>query len=94
MTDGERMVWAAVYARNYNRIDKSEGRPDGSQAAQEWAKAKVMDSIERAGCAVEYLREVREELKEWFGDDSDIHKMYLEMVDETQSCARDVALED
>lgn len=89
MTDGEKMVWAAVYAVGYNEainpppeIAALLGGP-GYISREEHENQGVHAAIEAASYAVESMREAAPEIKEGFDcDGCDVYKMLKEILED------------
>jgi hypothetical protein len=82
MTDGEQLVWAAVFAKLYDLSNPPPHvtKPGRDKVWRAWERGQVVDAVERAGHAVRYLREIRGHVKEGFGDNSDVYQMLVEML--------------
>ena len=74
MTEGEKMVWAAVYAFYYmDDWDKHQ------QYGDRW-KRSVPSAVEYAWSAVNEMREASAVVAEGWGDDCDVYLMLQEML--------------
>lgn len=67
MTDPEKMIWAAVYAREFNLRNPPSHCLSGEGSDERWAEweaNKCHQAAEVASAAVEHLREQRESIQE------------------------------
>jgi hypothetical protein len=88
MTNGERMVWAATYAVNYVKEMSTQWEHCcGARSNAEYTKLRdeaeevaIHSAIESASCAVRHLRDAEPEIREGWGEDSDVFKMAEEML--------------
>lgn len=84
MSEGERMVWAATYARvRAEWMDR--GLPDhvsihNDEARAAWESDCAGQAIEHAYAAVIALRKALPETLEGWGEDSDVYRMAAEMA--------------
>jgi len=78
MTDGEKMLYAAVFAQCYD-ISNPPVIHDGD-AWREWESARVHVAAECAAGAVERLREDLAGLGEGFGKDSNVYRFAKAMT--------------
>ena len=74
MTEGERMVWAAAYARYF--MDDYEKQ---QQYGKRWHRS-IPSAIEWAWSAVREMREAKQKVIEGWGDDNDVTLMLKEMI--------------
>lgn len=81
MTDGEKMVWAAVYATWLHHYE-TKTRPKHINAEQ-WEREKVHVAMERAGMAVRHLRLYEESFGQGQGKDSAVYRMLVEVIEDT-----------
>ena len=86
MTQGEKMVWAAVFAAKHDISNPPRHClvPHGEETDkrwQEWEANQAVSAIEFAGYAVLRLREVEGRVADGFGEDSDVYQLYMEMTD-------------
>jgi hypothetical protein len=82
MTDGEKMVWAAVFALEFQETKHPPSRvltPDKSEEWAEWERDIVSSAIERAGIAVRYLREAEKRIADGYGP-SETEEFYKAMM--------------
>lgn len=82
MTDGEKMVWAAVFAKNLDLRNPPSHCVVGENADKEltrWESAQVQSSIEAAGYAVQHLREAEPGVYDDYGLRSPVTKFYSEL---------------
>ena len=70
MTQGEKLVWAAVYANRLDLKNPPKHVIMDDEKWAEWERGQVMAAVEYAGIAVRYLREVRSETKSGYGGDT------------------------
>lgn len=87
MTDGEKMVWAAVFAKELNLHNPPSRCLVGKDADKEWTKweaAQVQSAIESAGYAIEHLREAEPGVYGGHGLCSIITKCYSELNKESK----------
>jgi hypothetical protein len=61
MTEGEKMVWAAVFAREHSKMYDpgyiTTAMTAGAYIAGEWEGSVTKNAIKRAGTAVAHMRE-------------------------------------
>ena len=85
LTQGEKMVWAAVYGVEYMRrvnmqpLDGPAG--EGSREWWEaWEREQAHSAIESAACAVELMRSSEPEIEDGFGSDHEVTQMLRAML--------------
>ena len=76
----EKMIWAAVYAR----VMHAGFAVKGVAGDGERERDVVIEAIEHAGSAIDYLRDAKQGVKDGFGEDDDIYQRYLEMAGEQE----------
>jgi len=86
MTAGEKLVWAATYARCYQRSIANCPAElmhigDNGRRWAEWEAGQTAAACEAACHAVQSLREIRRHLVEGYGHKSPVTIMYREMTD-------------
>jgi hypothetical protein len=62
MTQGEKAIWAAVYARGYAELKNPPHCAFIGERRDEWEAGTIASAIEDAGYAVLYLREAKERI--------------------------------
>jgi hypothetical protein len=82
LTPGERMVWAAVYAkeRDIRNPPRDLNYPKNVEALREWERGQAYHAIESACYAVQAMREAADHMKNGFGEDSDVYQMFVDML--------------
>lgn len=80
MTDGEKMVWAAVFAKHYDLSSPPRDVVHDTKKWQAWESAQVHIAIECAAGAVERMREEVEAIAKGFGADSLVTIALADMV--------------
>lgn len=92
MTDGEKLVWAAAYVKEFrfdevpNHVIMEEnewknGGERGKSPWEEWELDRAASAAEYASSVVSRMRDIRERILEGWGEDSYIYKMFCEMVE-------------
>jgi hypothetical protein len=67
MTQGERLVWAAAFVKQFTISNPPIGHtPDRDNAWAEWERAQTVSAVEYASAAVLLLRTVRDDVAEGF----------------------------
>ena len=77
MSEGQMMVWAAVYATRLQYWRERDPPQHTSEAS--WEREMVHDAMEHAGLAVRHLGARRDSFKERHGENSTAYKMLLTM---------------
>jgi hypothetical protein len=75
MSPGEKMIWAAAYAKYYDLSSPAPGLVNDAAKWKEWESAQVHGAIEFAGYAVENAREHLGAVKDGFGATSSTYLM-------------------
>ena len=81
MSHGEQLVWAAVFAKEFNLKNPPPHTANDREAWGQWEEGQVSSAIEIASCAVGYLRESGARIEEGFGADSDVYLRLLQVLD-------------
>ena len=86
MTDGEKMIWAAAFARNYTpEIPPPHVVRESQMGRELWELQLAAAAAECAWAAVLGAREAVGEVANGWGDDSDTYAMIVEMVGDGDS---------
>jgi len=83
MTQGERLVWAAAYAKEFDLRNPPREccLPKNDAMWREWEESQVHQAIELACCAVAYMRRVRGDIQNGYGKDSDVAQMLDDILE-------------
>lgn len=69
MSPGEKLVWAAVFAKEYDISNPPRGMSENPKLWEQWENAATQAAIECAATAVNRLRGALPSIAERFGDD-------------------------
>jgi hypothetical protein len=87
MTDGEKMVWAAVFAKELNLRDPPSWCLVGEDSDNEWVKweaSQTQQAIEAAGYAIAHLREAEPGVYSGHGSSGIVAECYSELIKESE----------
>ena len=79
MTSGERLIWAAAFAKHYDISSPGKVVEDNARWRQ-WEELRTVQAIECAGGAVERCRESLADVRTGFGEDSETYKMLADIL--------------
>lgn len=83
LSEGEKMIWASVYARHYDEEIKSPPReavlPKNRDKWAEFESSCATEAAERAAYAVVTFRELETRLREGWGEGNEVFESYLVM---------------
>lgn len=84
LNDGEKLVWAAVFAKYHDLRNPPPGMatPSNDEQWKKWEQGQIASAVEHAYSAVVYLRKAHGYIEEGFGADSDTYKMFVTMIGE------------
>ncbi len=81
MTEGEKLVWAAVFARESSLRDPPPNvLTPGGNAWRAWEEDQIATAVEIAGGAVDYMREIQARVAEGHGKSSRTMMYLHEMI--------------
>lgn len=86
MTQGERLVWAQVFAADYRKSIKKPPRevsiPGKDEEWLHWEQDQAASAAETACAVVERMRGIGEVLDDGYGIDGDVTSMWEQMIDD------------
>ncbi len=82
MTDAEKLVWAAVFAKEFNWHNRPSRlcQPGSDDAWEQWENEKAMAAMESAAMAVCKIRDNQKSIKEGWGKDDEVTIFAAQMV--------------
>ena len=82
MSAGEKMVWAAVFAAQFQKSKKGGPRFISEKERAAWERGCAADAVAHAGETVKMLRDVVPQVRDdWQGVKSPVYSYFLEMLE-------------
>lgn len=92
MIEGEKMIWAAVFAREFDagKCPASLRAPDRKEEMVAWTTELAVCAAEEAGLVVQLVREIRPRMVKKFGGCGGRVEEFITMLDEMARTWREV----
>ena len=88
LSDGEKVVWAAIFARQFldgvadsSVSDLGDGAEDKA-AYERWEKQRCGVAVETSCIAIQRLRGIKDSVSDEFYEDSAVSDMLMDILDE------------